>query len=331
MKKALCSSPKSRSFQGLRVGVLAGGESPERKISLRSGKAVYSAIRRLGLRPLKIDPARRALFAARLKEIDLAFIALHGRGGEDGILQRRLEKRKLSYVGSGPLGCRLSFDKAQSKKVFLKHRIPTPPFCLVGKGNWEKRLFNFPAPMVLKPLKDGSSLGVFFVHDPKKDAPKIRKAVLKYGTLLAEKRIEGREFTVGILGSRALPVIELRPKRDFYDYRAKYTKGMTDYLVPAPVSRRLREKLQGIGLRVHKALGLRDFSRVDIMLGRDGKPYVLEANAIPGFTELSLLPKAAGAAGICFDELCLRLLGSAHQRSLNLSRGADRGKKKKTA
>ncbi len=309
------SNRKSVSFKSLKVGVLAGGNSSERKISLRSGRAVYQALKRAGFLPSFLDTKNSKKFRQSLKKIQVAFIALHGRGGEDGTMQRFLEKARVPYIGSGPISSWRAFDKESSKKIFIKHKIPTPPFVIVSQKNWRQTLSRFPTPFFVKPLREGSSIGAFAVEDFEKMAVKIGQAVKRFQGLLVEKKIEGREFTVGVLGEQALPVIELRPKGEFYDYHSKYTKGMTDYLVPAPISAALSKKLQRIGLKTHRVLGLRDFSRVDIMVDRKGKPYVLEANSIPGFTELSLLPKAAKARGISFEALCEMLVGRAYQRS----------------
>lgn len=248
-----------------------------------------------------------------MPEIELAFIALHGHGGEDGSIQKRLSKLKIPYIGSEERGSRLAFYKVEAKKIFDRRKIPTPEWTVVNRRNW-RRLERFPVPFFVKPVADGSSIGVFLVEDFKQSAVKITHALKRYRELLVEKQIEGREFTVGILGSKTLPVIELRPKGSFYDYRCKYTRGMTDYRVPAPIPEAWRRRFQGLAIRVHRALGLRDLSRVDLVTDLKGRPYVLEANTIPGFTELSLLPKAAGEAGISFEGLCRRLVEMAWLR-----------------
>lgn len=295
------------------VGVLCGGTSSERAVSLRSGRAVHQALVQSGIDAQRIDPRRILTFRRSLSRLDVAFIALHGQGGEDGTLQSRLERARIPYVGSAPEGSRLAFNKAEAKKIFDRVGIPTPPWTTVKAKDW-RRLATFRAPFFIKPVADGSSIGVFLVEDFAHSAEKIIRALARYPVLLAERQIKGREFTVGILGKQALPVVELRPKRAFYDYRAKYTQGMTEYRVPAPISGSLTRKLQRLARNVHRALGLRDFSRIDFMLDGEGRPYVLEANTIPGFTELSLLPKAAREAGISFETLCLRLVKMAWGR-----------------
>lgn len=299
--------------QKLKIAVLSGGDSSERSVSLRSGKAVFEALKRSGLSVLRVDPRNSRGLKQALSQINLAFIALHGRGGEDGTLQRHLERVGIAYVGSDPAGSRLAFRKVEAKKIFDRVGIPTPAWRTVTQRNW-RELGAFPAPFFVKPVADGSSIGVFLVEDFRRSAEKIIHALEKYTTLLVEEQIRGREFTVGILGKRALPVVELRPKRKFYDYCAKYTHGMTEYLVPAPIPDDWRRRLQALALRVHRVLGLRDFSRVDLVTEGEGRPFVLEANTIPGFTELSLLPKAAREAGISFENLCLRLVKMAWNR-----------------
>ncbi len=301
-------------IEKLQVGVLLGGTSSERTISLRSGRAVFEGLKRAGVSALLIDPQNVRAFRRGLAKIDLAFIALHGKGGEDGTVQQRLEHANLPYVGSDPRGSRLAFDKVEAKKRFLRAGIPTPAWRTFDGRSW-RALKNFPAPFFVKPIADGSSIGVFLVEDFRRGAEKIMHALERYPVLLAERKVEGREFTVGILGRRVLPVIELRPKRKFYDYRCKYTRGMTEYLVPAPVPEAWRARFQKLARKVHEVLGLRDFSRVDLMADEKGRPFVLEANTIPGFTELSLLPKAAREAGISFEALCRRLVDMAWRRA----------------
>lgn len=329
MPEGYASNPRLELLKDLNIGVFLGGDSPEREISLLSGEAVHAALARKGFSSICLDPSDQTALGESLQEIDLAFIAMHGSGGEDGILQSFLEERNIPYVGSSPSGCLQAFDKQRAKSVFERFNIPTPPYRVIRRENWRETCESFSVPFFVKPLRDGSSLGIFCVDNLEEETGTLEKALAQYGELMIEKKIVGREFTVGILGEKALPVIELRPKNAFYDYQAKYTKGMCEYLVPAPISRGLRSRLQKLGLDSHKWLGLRDFSRVDIMVDLEGAPYVLEANAIPGFTELSLLPKAARAAGISFEELCSELVLKAYERSQKgfLKKGGMNGKK----
>lgn len=315
MQPKFPSNPRFELFKDLRIGILLGGNSSERKISLRSGRAVDEALRNAGYKTVKIDPRDPNRAQSLFAKIDVAFIALHGEGGEDGRIQKLLGQKKIPYIGSDVLASQRAFDKILAKKIFQKNKVPTPDFVAVTSQNWESRLRRFPTPLVIKPPCEGSSIGVFFVEDFAKSAEKISKALEAYGVLLTEKKIIGREFTVGILEDRALPVLELRPRRSFYDFRAKYTSGMTEYLVPAPLPQKIAKRLQQTALLAHRSLGLRDFSRVDIMLDEKNRPYVLEANSIPGFTALSLLPKAARAAGVSFEDLCCRLVHAAWRRS----------------
>ncbi len=314
MPQGLPSNPKFE-LSKLKIGVLYGGNSSERKISLRSGRAVHQALKRIGFSTRWLDPRHPEKTRKGLKQIDLAFLALHGHGGEDGKIQTELERSKVPYIGSDAPSSRRAFDKAISKKVFEKNHIPTPEWVIVSGSGWESRMKRIAGPYFLKPLREGSSIGAFAVEDLEKEAVKIRQALKRFKQLLVEKKVEGREFTVGVLENRPLPVIELKPSRSFYDYKAKYTKGMTQYDVPADIPKDLSARLQKLALKVHKVLGLRDFSRIDMMVDTLGCPYVLEANSIPGFTELSLLPKAAKSAGISFEELCYRLVQAAYKRS----------------
>lgn len=314
-----------------RIGIFLGGKSRERAISLRSGEAVYQALLKTGLSVEKIDPAaaewrrassklRRAsniLKRLRHRPIDLAFIALHGAGGEDGSIQKVLERFRIPYVGSNPKASRAAFDKTKAKRLFRRFGIPTPDYQVITRKNWRQAIKRWRPPYVIKPACEGSSIGVSFVDQKPEAKAKIRSALRRYPVLLIERKITGREFTVGILAKRALPVIELKPKRKFYDFKAKYTKGLTEYLVPAPISKSLSRRLQHIALDVHRLLGLRDLSRVDMMMDASQEPYVLEVNSIPGFTETSLLPKAARSVGIEFDELCLQLVRFAASRQRN--------------
>jgi D-alanine-D-alanine ligase len=207
MPQEFCSNPKSVSSNDLRVGVFCGGNSSERKISLLSGRAVYHALKRAGFSTRMIDPAKPHCMRRSLRLIDVAFLALHGRGGEDGAIQKYLDRRGVPYVGSDVHGSRNAFDKLFAKRLFERFHIPTPPYRILTPSNWRATLFSFPGPWVIKPPCEGSSIGVFVVEDFRKSAEKIKWAVRKYGKLLAEKKIQGRELTVGVLGHRALPPV----------------------------------------------------------------------------------------------------------------------------
>jgi len=307
------SNPKFESLTHLKVNIILGGSSSERDISLRSGNAVYDALKRVGIHCALVDPSRVA--GNQTYQCDLAFIALHGSGGEDGVIQKTLERLKITYTGSDPDASAKAFHKGRAKELFRQYGIPTAEYKILKRNNWKQVLNGFPAPFFVKPVANGSSVGIYCVDDMTKAVEKIDQSIKEHKEVMVERRIIGREFTVGVLGNEALPVIELKPKRPFYDYEAKYTAGMTEYLVPAPIDELLESSLKRIAIEVHEKLGLRDLSRTDFMTDTSGNIFVLEINSIPGLTELSLLPKAARAAGISFEEMCLRILSAAFDRS----------------
>lgn len=292
----------------LKIGVLMGGDSSERDVSLRSGNAVFQALCAKGYHAVTIDfhPAE-AVSQLRQSAIDFAFVTLHGRGGEDGTAQRILEGLGLPYLGSDSAGSERAFDKFKAKEIFKQARIPTPAWLRVTRADWRSAAQVLNYPMFVKPACEGSSIGVKCLRDENEFLAEGLALLDEHGALLAEKKVTGREITVGILGDKALPVVEIVTRRPFYDYVAKYTAGHTDYIVPAPIGPERTARVQEIALQAFRALGLRDFSRVDLILAPEG-PHVLEVNTIPGFTEQSLLPKAAAAAGLGFGELCEKLI-----------------------
>ncbi len=314
MHSTLLSTARFALLKQMKVGVVRGGLSAERPISLRSGRAVTRALKRVGVHAFPIDPANSKVFIKKIRETDILFLALHGKGGEDGTLQRMLEKKRVLFTGSPAAACEKSFDKRISKRHFLRLGVPTPDYAVLDKKNWLRVASSFPAPYFVKPLDGGSSQGVFLVEDFRGSAEKLRRSITRSGRLLIERRIVGRELTAGLLGNMKLPVVEVKPARPFYDYKAKYTKGMTTYEVPARIPARVARKVQAIAYKVYRGLGLKGFSRVDVMLDRKNRPFVLEVNSIPGLTEFSLLPKAARAVGISFEELCLRVLKDAFEK-----------------
>lgn len=297
----------------LKIGVLAGGPSSERRISLKSGSAVCGALNKEGLDAFFIDirgDAKRMLGGV---DMDAAFIALHGGFGEDGTIQRILERRGIPYTGSGPEASRLALDKLASRRIFKKVGLCVPRYkALSIKERFKGITLNMPC--VVKPQKEGSSIGLSVVMDAGDMDAALRKAFCFGDKAIIEEFIEGRELTVGILDERPLPVVEIRPEGKCYDYYAKYKSPATRYLIPAPVGKIFFKEAQNAGLKAHRALGCRTFSRVDMILGRDGRVYVLEVNTIPGLTSRSLLPKAAEAAGIDFSSLCKRILKGAFRR-----------------
>lgn len=305
-----------------RVGVLMGGPSSEREISLKSGKAIIAALERLGIEKIAIDipsdnPAEVSALIAGQK-IDCAFLALHGRFGEDGQIQEILDKLDLPYTHSGAEASRLAMDKVASRRILEKHGLSVPRYKVLeisASGKWALLPKGMELPLVVKPAAHGSSIGLSIADN----ADGLEKAValaFKFDQqVVVEEYLGGREVTVGILDNRALPVIEIVTKNRFFDYQAKYSPGMTEYIVPAELGLRLAEKIQSAALSAHQLLGCFGCSRVDLILGKNDDPVILEVNTIPGFTETSLLPKAAKVAGMGFDQLCVRLLDLAYEKT----------------
>lgn len=292
----------------LKITVLSGGPSSEREVSLKSGAAVAEALRSLGYDVHIADIAPDRLEALDTPA-DVVFIALHGAFGEDGTLQRILDQRGIVYSGSGAEASALAMDKAETKQCFIHAGIPTPAFDLVDRDNQAKILESWSLPAVVKPLAGGSSVDCFVcgTHDDIGHA--LQRLIHDEGVCLIERFIHGREMTVSILDDRALPPIEIRTLRPFYDYQAKYLDNETQYLFEIDVPEETIARLQHLSLKAHRALGCRDFSRVDWMLCHEtGEPYALEVNTIPGFTDHSLLPKAAARAGLSFPELCRKIV-----------------------
>ncbi|MDW8141101.1 MAG: D-alanine--D-alanine ligase [Candidatus Bipolaricaulota bacterium] len=302
-----------------RIGVLMGGLSPEREVSLRSGRNVCAALSRRGYRvqALQIDHLDQLVPA--LYEIEIAFICLHGGVGEDGTLQALLEVLGIPYVGSGVLACALAMNKLQAKRVFLSQKLPTAPWVEYQEElwpDWRARIAEeIGFPCVVKPVSEGSSIGVHIVHSEDELIAASQATRDQFGHFFVEQFIPGKEITAGILridgADRALPLIELRPHREFYDYIAKYTPGACDFIIPAELDAQTTLKVQETALRAHHALGCFGFSRVDLRLTPEGEPYLLEINTLPGMTDTSDLPKAAAALGIGFDDLVERMLQTA--------------------
>jgi D-alanine-D-alanine ligase len=295
----------------MRIAVLLGGFSSEREVSLRSGAAVAKALRARGHDVTEVDVRDALLEELDRIRPDVAFIALHGRFGEDGGAQARLEAMRIPYTGSGPAASRLAMDKAEAKRRFASAGVPVAPDIVVraadGPAAAEAAARAFGFPLVVKPVAEGSSVGVTLHPDATRLSEGLREAFRHGEAALVERLIRGREMTVGILEDRALPVVELKPARVFYDFDAKYRDDRTVYVVDPPMAAAARDAVQAAGLAAHRALGCEGFSRVDVILSEAGAPCVLEVNTIPGMTDRSLLPKAAGAAGVGFPELCERI------------------------
>jgi len=315
-----------------RIGVLMGGISAEREVSLRSGSAIYNALKGLGYNALSIDVGSDICDVLDKGKIEAAFLALHGGYGEDGSIQGMLEVLGIPYTGSGVLASALAMDKEASKKVFLYHGIPVPPFTVIGSpalksrhGDAETRRHSenntstmppltgspgpsFDFPWVIKPATEGSSVGVSIARD-KGNFEKALETAFSYGSrVIVEKYIEGQEIHIGILNGRVLGGVEVRPSLEFYNYEAKYTPGLTEYILPPEITAETYERAKMTALSAHIALGCRGATRVDLRLNAEGEPYVLEVNTIPGMTETSLLPKIAGLAGFDFPGLIEEIL-----------------------
>ena len=292
----------------LQILVMAGGPSAERAVSLRSGEAVARALRSLGHNVLELDPVRPDWSLPA--NLDVVFLALHGTYGEDGAVQRQLETLGVPYTGCDAAASRIAFDKVLTKQRCLAAGVPTARFTVFksAPSDWPP---GWSPPVVLKPARQGSSVGLQFV-DTLAAWPAALAEALKYDTeALMEERIVGRETTVGILDNLPLPIVEVRPKRGAYDYHNKYTVGATEYLCPAPFESAVTDQIQAAARRAFHAVGGRDYARVDIMVRPSGEPVVLEVNTLPGLTETSLLPKAAAAAGLTYADLCQRMVDLA--------------------
>jgi len=293
------------------VGVLMGGTSAEREVSLKSGRACADALKRRGYRVFEIDAGDDVAERLRLVAADVAFIALHGRPGEDGTVQGLLEVMRIPYTGSGVLASALGMDKVASRALFLQNGIPCPAGISMTRNESLPLAVPLDFPVVVKPAAAGSSLGVTLVPHPR-EIPAAAAAAFQYGPrIVIETYIPGREVQVGILDNIALGVIEIRSKSAFYDYTAKYVPGMSAHLFPAPLSKPVYQNVMEIGLRAHRVLGCRGATRVDLRLTDDGLPFVLEINTLPGMTETSLLPEIARGVGIDFDTLVERILDAA--------------------
>jgi D-alanine-D-alanine ligase len=296
----------------LKIVVMLGGPSAERKVSLRSGAGVAQALRSLGHTVTELDPEKPDWILP--PETDAVFLALHGTYGEDGTVQAQLEKCGLPYTGCDSEASRIAFDKVQTKHRCVAAGVPTAKFLVVesAKTPWP---LGWQPPVVVKPVRQGSSVGLQFVERVA-DWPGALAEALRYDSqVLVEERIVGREVTVGILEGLALPVVEVRPKSGRYDERSKYTAGETEYFCPADFDAATTKRIQAAALGAFHAIGGRDYSRVDVMVRPNGEPVVLEVNTLPGMTETSLLPKAAAVVGIGYAELCQRMIDLALKRS----------------
>jgi D-alanine-D-alanine ligase len=302
----------------LNIAVLLGGPSAEREVSLRSGAGVARALRSLGHAVTELDPKDGTFVLP--KETDAVFLALHGTYGEDGTVQEQLDQLGVPYTGCGAAASRIAFDKVLTKQRCLEAKIPSAKFLVVDsdKTPWP---MGWQPPLVVKPVRQGSSVGLQFVDRVADWSAALHEAFRFDTQLLVEEKIEGRETTVGLLENDALPLVEVRPGTGGYDYHNKYTPGRTEYLCPAPFDAATTRRIQDAALGAFRAVGGRDYSRVDVMVRADGEPVVLEVNTLPGMTETSLFPKAAAAAGISYAELCQRMVELALARKAKSNGG----------
>jgi len=296
-----------------KVAVLFGGKSAEREVSLKSGAAVLAALQRSGVDAYPFDPAVQNLQALADDGFDRAFIALHGRYGEDGTVQGALELLGIPYTGSGVLASALGMDKWRSKLVWQAAGVPIPDYALLDEhSDWKAVAQKLGMPLFVKPANEGSSVGISKVKQ-ESELRAAYQAAAKYDKLvIAERFIGGGEYTAAILGEQALPIIKIEPANEFYDYEAKYIRNDTKYLCPSDLSAAQEEEMQQLAKQAYALIGGQGWGRVDFLKGMDGKLYVLEANTSPGMTDHSLVPMAARKAGINFEQFVLRVLESAH-------------------
>jgi D-alanine-D-alanine ligase len=298
-----------------KIAVLMGGPSAEREVSLATGRGISKALRSLGADVVDVD-VRDAKFELP-RDVEFAFIALHGTFGEDGQVQRILEERGVAYTGEGVEGSQLAFDKIRSKEKFREHGVRTPEWETIGAHQRP----GMQLPIVVKAPRQGSTVGVYIVKKSEELEPAMADAAKYDHELLIEKFVSGRELTIGILGDEVLPILEIIPKGGFYDFTNKYpflnpqAGGAAQHICPASIEPGKTKEIQELALSAFCALGLRVYSRVDVILSRTGEPFVLEINTIPGMTEASLLPEAAAAAGISYVDLCRRVIALSRART----------------
>ena len=295
-----------------KVAVLLGGKSAEREVSLKSGGMVLKALRSKGVDAHAFDPKEKDFAALEKERFERVFIALHGRFGEDGTVQGILEWLGIPYTGSGVLASALAMDKLRTKRIWAAEGLPTAPHVvLTAESDFKAAARKLGLPIFVKPAREGSSVGMTKVKRVGDLEEAFALAVNYDPVVIAEKFIDGPELTAAILGETVLPVIRIETPREFYDYEAKYIANDTRYLIPCGVPKAKEKQIQALCLQAFKALGCRGWGRVDLMLDRRGKPYLLEINTAPGMTDHSLVPMAARAVGISYEELCVKILEGA--------------------
>lgn len=299
-------------LKGKKIGVLYGGMSAEREISLSSGKAVLKALKDLKLNAIGIDAGKNLPEQLKKNKIDFAYIVLHGNFGEDGTVQGLLEIMGIPYTGCGVLASAIAMDKIYTKRILNSMKLPTPAWSMAVKdSNSIKKEDGFAAlkfPVVVKPATQGSAIGINIVNN-KKELSSAFETAFKYDSkVIVEEYIKGTEITAGVLGNTALPVVEIVPANKFYDFDSKYKVGKSQHLIPPRLSAKTIKNIQELALKTFEALGCRAVARIDMIIDKNNKPWILEANTIPGMTETSLLPDEARAAGMSFNELVLKII-----------------------
>jgi len=298
-----------------KVAVLLGGKSAEREVSLKSGGMVLAALRKKGVDAHPFDPKEKDLLELVKERFQRVFIALHGGFGEDGTVQGVLEWLGIPYTGSGVLASALAMDKVRTKRLWAAEGLPTAAYAVLGRDtNLKAVAKKLGVPLFVKPASEGSSVGMTKVKKAGDLEEAYALAVNYDPVVIAEKFIDGAELTAAILGERVLPIIRIETPREFYDYEAKYIANDTRYLIPCGVSEKKEKELQAICLKAFRSLGCRGWGRVDLMLDKRGRPYLLEVNTSPGMTDHSLVPMAARAVGISYEDLCVQVLERAHVR-----------------
>ena len=299
----------------MRLAIVYGGNSFERPVSINTADSIiYSINDKYNL--IKIDfGGNIASLINTLQEnkITLVFNALHGGDGENGVLQKHLEKNNILFTGSGSVACSKAMNKSVTKDICIENKIPVPKGIIINQNNKSVDNFNITSKfVVLKPLHEGSSADLYIVSNfPSNLNEKIDYMLSKYDSFILEEYIAGKELTVGVLNGETLPIVEIKPKNKFYDYKCKYSEGMSEYVVPAKLDNDLREAIEGYALKLHNILGCRHYSRIDIRLDNENNIFILEINTLPGMTDTSLFPKAANAFGITFEDLIEKIINLA--------------------
>jgi D-alanine-D-alanine ligase len=301
-----------KAMQFGKVAVMMGGSSAEREISLQSGQAVFEALQRQKVDAHIVDPHENLMTQLETGNFDRVFIALHGRGGEDGVMQGLLETLEIPYTGSGVLGSSLAMDKCRSKRIWQSYELPTPEFVELNENSdWETVVKYLSLPLIVKPVREGSSYGASKVKELSQLESAWRQAHEYDERVMAESWIVGSEYTTPILGDQILPAIRLETPREFYDYEAKYIADTTQYHCPSGLDAEIENNLGKLAFDAFKALDASGWGRVDFMLDTDDKPWLIEVNTIPGMTSHSLVPMSAKQAGMSFDELTLNILAGS--------------------